>query len=476
MSDARNLRILLVDDTPSIHQDFQKILGKGAERASGAAGKQVADLKAAFFAAGAKAAPAPAAAPPAATTPKPDDPKAVSFEIDSAFQGLEAVEKVRQAMAEGRPYAMAFVDVRMPPGMDGIKTIQQLWKLDAELHAVLCTAYSDYSWEQTVAELGPSDRLLILKKPFEAIEICQLASALTEKWEVHRRERRHIEELRRAEQEARAYASSLETVNRALMTAKASAEKSTQMKTEFLFHLSDQINGRLQHILGQVELLKGTNGSAADTRLLDVIVGSSVELMTTFNETLDLTLIEAGKLTLEPGACRVAEIVREVAAAAGAAATAKRLVFKLEGASDVPETMRTDGRRLRQILVELLDNAVRFTDEGEVTLRVRLEATEDWRNPLLRCDVIDTGTGIADDMRGRIFEPFCHGDQTEAAPPRAVEAAEPRSARLGLSLCKQLAQLLGGDLVVETEPRRGSTFTLTVETGCLDGVKMVPLC
>ena len=94
---------------------------------------------------------------------------------------------MKQALSEGRPYATAFVDMRMPPGWDGVETIEHLWEADPNLQVVICTAFTDYTWEQTVARLGKTDRLLIVKKPFESLEIRQCACALSHKWEAHLR-------------------------------------------------------------------------------------------------------------------------------------------------------------------------------------------------------------------------------------------------------------------------------------------------
>src|SRR5690349_24456963 len=109
-------------------------------------------------------------------------PGCPNLELDSASQGQEALAMVERALAEGRPYAMAFVDGRMPPGWDGLETIVHLWKAYPELQVVICTAYSDYSWEQIIERVGPSDSLVILKKPFDAVEVLQLAHAMTKKW------------------------------------------------------------------------------------------------------------------------------------------------------------------------------------------------------------------------------------------------------------------------------------------------------
>lgn len=170
-----NHRILIVDDNPSIHSDFRDILcpPKSDHSAS-------ARLEAALF---------------------DDDstvPTQVEFELDSAFQGQEGLEMVEQSLKEGRPYALAFVDVRMPPGWDGIETIARIWAVCPEIQIVVCTAYSDYSWEEMRAKVGQPDGLLILKKPFDNVEVQQLAHALTSKWQLNQRAAFQMAELARA--------------------------------------------------------------------------------------------------------------------------------------------------------------------------------------------------------------------------------------------------------------------------------------
>ncbi|WP_419794656.1 EAL domain-containing protein [Pseudomonas palleroniana] len=154
-----NRRILIVDDTASIHEDFRKILCAEAEGE-----KSLDSLEATLFGTSA--------------------PVRQAFVLDSAYQGQEALELVNRALAQQSPYAMAFIDMRMPPGWDGLQTIEQLWNVDPKLQIALCTAYSDYSFEAIEARLKYNDQLLILKKPFDHLEIRQMASALTWKWQL----------------------------------------------------------------------------------------------------------------------------------------------------------------------------------------------------------------------------------------------------------------------------------------------------
>jgi PAS domain S-box-containing protein len=131
---------------------------------------------------------------PADTNPSASFPR---FEIDFAFQGREGLERVRQAMAEKRPYTMAFVDVRMPPGWDGIETIGHIWKECFDLQVVICTGFQDFSWHDLIRKFGHSDRLLIMKKPFDMTEVRQVAYSLAEKWDLARQAQSHLQRLQK---------------------------------------------------------------------------------------------------------------------------------------------------------------------------------------------------------------------------------------------------------------------------------------
>src|SRR5262249_42857115 len=111
------------------------------------------------------------------------------------YQGTEARERVIESLERELPIAAAFVDMRMPPGWDGLQTIEELWDVDPRIQVVLCTAYTDYSWSQLVERLGHSDQFLVLKKPFDQLEVVQIACALTEKWKLARQARAKLGEL-----------------------------------------------------------------------------------------------------------------------------------------------------------------------------------------------------------------------------------------------------------------------------------------
>jgi EAL domain-containing protein (putative c-di-GMP-specific phosphodiesterase class I)/DNA-binding NarL/FixJ family response regulator len=174
-SKGANRRVLVIDDNPAIHEDMRKILGPGLVNSA-----QVTESEAAVFGYAAKN----AAALPV-------------FQVDSASQGQQGVTMVRHARDRDQPYAVAFVDARMPPGWDGLETITRLWEQDPDVFIVLCTAYSDYSWHEIRTRLARPERLVILKKPFDNMEVLQLADGLTEKWRLARSAGHHLQELER---------------------------------------------------------------------------------------------------------------------------------------------------------------------------------------------------------------------------------------------------------------------------------------
>lgn len=165
-------RILVIDDNDAIHEDFRKILTE-----TSVARTAMREIRSALFGSEKQA------------------PPSVTFEVDYAFQGQEGLALVDRASIEGKPYSMAFVDGRMPPGWDGIETITQLWKKQPDIQVVLCTAYSDYSWEEIRRVLGETDSMVILKKPFDNVEVLQLAHVLSRKWELNRQVQDRLNDL-----------------------------------------------------------------------------------------------------------------------------------------------------------------------------------------------------------------------------------------------------------------------------------------
>jgi len=419
MSDTQNRRILVVDDQESIREDFRKILA--LESAPSAA---LSGARAAFFGSGEGASAAPGPARPV-------------FELTQASQGEEACELAARAHAAGKPFALAFVDVRMPPGMDGLQTIQRLWRLDPELEVVICTAFSDYSFEQIIQTLGQSPRLLILKKPFDPIEVRQLAGALTEKWNVSRREQERLVEL---------------------ASANERAQSASRAKSEFLANMSHEIRTPMNALLGYVELLCDPSAVPEErARYAETIKNSSDHLLTILNDILDISRIEASRLVVNHADVSPFELAREVLALLAPQASERDLALSLEVPLPIPEVIETDLVRARQILLNLVGNALKFTPQGSVRLVLRLDEHEQADHRYLCFDVIDTGIGISDKELARVFDPF---GQADGSSTRRYGGTG-----LGLTISKRLALLLGGDVVVWSKPGEGSLFSLRLYAG-----------
>ncbi len=162
-----NNRVLICDDNRSIHEDLLKIF---KQRLPGQA-DELRAVEDQLFGEEAHEVSAP-------------NRHALALEIDHAFTGREALAKVQKAAAENRPYAVVFMDVRMPPGPDGVKTIKEIWEILPNTEVVIVTAYSDYSWDEIIDKLGVNDKLLYLRKPFSSITVKQIALNLTQRWNI----------------------------------------------------------------------------------------------------------------------------------------------------------------------------------------------------------------------------------------------------------------------------------------------------
>ncbi len=443
---AMNRRVLVVDDNEAIHADFRKILTPAAA---------VSD---ALLAAEAELFGEPV---PIAT--------AVDFELVTASQGQQAYELVKAAAAAGQPFAMAFVDMRMPPGWDGLETIERIWREFPEIEMVICTAFSDYSWEETIRRLGRTDRLLIVKKPFDHVEVLQVASALTHKWNLQQQSMRVLGDLGTLVRERTAdlerARDELVLVNRQLLSAKDAAEAANWSKTMFLANISHELRTPMTAILGYTEELQDSMGcrvkQAAECEALETIRRNAVHMVCIIGDLLDISKLEAGKLSVERIGCYPMHVLAEVVDLLRPKAAARNLELAVVYRTPVPVTIHSDPLRLRQILLNLIDNAIKFTAAGSVVVQVELAADA----AQLVFEVEDTGVGMRPEVLNRLFRPF---EQADLSTTRQYGGTG-----LGLAISRQLAQLLGGDIVVESRVGEGSRFRAAIGTGPLTGVARI---
>jgi diguanylate cyclase (GGDEF)-like protein len=301
-----NRRILVIDDNEAIHADFRKILDSGDHSAP------LAAAKTALFGTAA-----------GGVTPCHIRPR---FEVDTVLHGEEGFDRVRTALQEGRPYTAAFVDMRMPPGWDGLETIKHIWEVDPDIQVVICTAYSDYSLNQITAELGYSDRLLLLKKPFDNIEILQMATALSEKWRLQREAAMKMEELEGMVQERTAqiehallHDKLTGLPNRTLLTERLAAaverhQRHPECKFAVLFIDFDRfkiINDSLGHEMGDLLLIEIAQRLRESLRSIDLVCHTSTPARLGGDEFI--ILIE--DLREERDAARVAERLLKILSA-----------------------------------------------------------------------------------------------------------------------------------------------------------------
>ena len=423
MHENLSRRLLVVDDNPAIHADIRKILASSENQSV------LDSLAAELF------------DTPAAATGRP------AFAVDSTHQGQEALRLVERADAEDNPYCVAVVDMRMPPGWDGLETIERLWRVDPRLQVIICTAFSDHAWQDIAERLDVADRLLVLKKPFDAVELIQMTHALSHKWALARENERHLATL---EQQVRERTRSLEDANLQLQQEMAKrermeAELRLAQKLEAVGQLAagvaHEINTPIQYVGDNVRFLQE---AYADLQpLLDTYRQSLTELTATPAGTRWQTVIDTAEQEADleflreeapaafanalEGIDRVATIVRAMKEFAhhdqGEQSDAdlnRALQNTLEVARNEYKTVAevvTDWGRLppvrcyasdlNQVFLNLIVNAAHAIGDARGDGRkgeIRVSTRQADGQAVIT--IADNGCGIPEAVRGRVFDPF----------------------------------------------------------------------
>lgn len=408
----KNRRILVIDDNVSVHADFKRILAPSDNESA-----RMKDLESALFGNKDKAERAPASA----------------FDVDCASQGQQGCEMVMEAVKAGRPYALAFVDIRMPPGWDGIETAERIWAECPDLQVVICTAYSDYSWENIIQKLGHSDQLLILKKPFDIPEVMQMALAMTEKWHLMHRARAHLEEVERKVLEQ------------------------TREFQEFAYAVSHDLQEPLRKVIAFGDRLRdkcapqlGEDGLGYLDRMQD----ATKRMSALINDLLELSRISTKARAPVP--VNLNTIVSEVLSDLEVA------VEKAQGKVDVGAlpTIDADPTQMRQLFQNLIGNALKFR-KRDVAPLIKVTA-EPVANPVpleeegggrqWQIKVQDNGIGFEEKYCEKIFEVF----------QRLHGRSEYQGSGVGLALCRKIVVRHNGSITAEASPSAGATFLITV--------------
>ncbi|WP_095051324.1 ATP-binding protein [Pseudomonas sp. Irchel s3b2] len=455
MSDLSNRRILLIDDTPSIHEDFRKILTPTSAQHA-----ELDEMEAALFGSEMKS---------------PN----LLFELDSAYGGQEGLGKLIQALQESRPYALAFVDMRMPEGWDGAQTIEHLWQKDPLLQVVVCTAYSDYSWDELLERLHAHDRLLILKKPFDNIEVQQMANTLLTKWEMTERasiQMSHLEHL--VDQRTAQFKQASEALQREIDERKQLESQLVQSEKlaslgKLAAGVAHEINNPIGFISSNLGALDGYFKQLQNMldayREAESAISSSevIERLGQLRERVELDFLREDIPLLikesKDGINRVGQIVKDLKDFSrvdsnqewqwtnlqqGIESTLNIVANELKYKADVVKEFQKLPdieclpSQINQVIMNLIVNASQAMgpERGIITLRTGLEGET------VSIEVADTGIGIEPDNLQKIFDPFY------------TTKPVGQGTGLGLSLSYGIVKKHRGDISVRSEVGVGSTF------------------
>lgn len=403
-----NRKILLVDDETKILDELEKVLAPKNH-----INEELNDLQERLF---------------SQPADKPRKRSAV-YDVACCRQGEEAIEAVKNAIAEESPFAVAFIDIRMPPGIDGVATAEQLRQLDPNLQIVMMTGFSDFDISEIAHRVPPEDKLLYLQKPIHSQEIRQFALALTAKWQSD-------------------YLLHLQ--NQKLTQHNQSLKEHDRLKSEFVMTVSHELRTPLtifKNILSNA--MAGVMGKIPPKlqRNLEMADEAIERLTSIINDFLDVSKLEVNRMKLFPEVLSVQKLVGDIVEMIRFVTDSKNIELDLVLPKKEIE-IYADYEKMARVINNLVENASKFVPEngGKIVLRV-----ENRDNQVCIC-VEDNGPGIHGDDKEKVFDRFVQVEK-HVGPGK-------HGTGLGLSICKDLVQLHSGRIWIEDNPTGGSIFKI----------------
>ena len=431
MTENHNDRILVVDDNDAIHADFRKLLTARENQVDNAA----LDALASDMFGESEAAPGSSV------------PTEVAYTLEHAHQGQEGVDRVREALERGRPFAVAFVDVRMPPGMDGIEAARQMLELDSELLIVICTAFADYSREEILGHLQHSDRYLILKKPFDGIEVQQLASTLTTRWRLERENRAQLDEIR-------AYASSLEAVNSALDADKRQVEGRTEEMARFLRDAGNCFSHAAEGLTDKIEQARRQGSGLVSRHLLEEANRRGRDLTDGLVEFAEYAALDAGDFRLDLERVDLVSILEAFSEHSLIRCEDAGLALACPSTASLPHEVEVDAARVVIALDAMVGWAAHHALGDSIDIDCEVRHSEIHGTSMLAFSVAFEAPQDLAEHREALLLPFI-GDTAEVD-------------EMALPLVNRLAQRFGGSLEMHFDRSGTTRLELRVDPGPLD--------
>lgn len=354
-----------------------------------------------------------------------------NFDLSFAQQGIDGFRLVQEAMKKQTPYTVAIVDMRMPPGWDGLETMENIWKVAPETQIILCTAYSDYSWSQINNRLNQSDNFLILKKPFDATELRQMVGSMSSKWSIARENKSYIDQLK---------------------VAKLNAEAGLVAKSDFLSLINHEFRTPLNIIGGVMEYVQSSKGVEVDSKeMLSEAKKATSTLIQILDDILEYINLDLTESSSRHSTYNFASLIAETSSLYTTLAKSRNLDFSVVVSPGLQTSLMGDEKKVRKVFNHLLNNAFKHTEKGFIKVELDGEDSSDNRVHITM-SIADTGEGIDASKIETIFDSFTQGQEPLDRTKAGIG--------LGLSICQKIVTQLDGSINVESTPGQGTKFTV----------------